>query len=295
MNLCTLLHNKQLLLLFIFLEYLAIASSHCTNCTENSFTFPEILSRKRRYLVFPPGAIILCTLSVVKAIMISSPRGYNMILETDFYYPLPDKVIFPKRKTPQPAVPATTTPKPTPEPIPELHFVEYPHSHEIFNDVSHIYDRVFSPHRRKDNDVFWSKNASYKKKYKNPSRWIPKGYYKNRGRRSDFKDDHFHQHKGHKDRRDLYKSIEKFLDEYNFGLEGRSCILRTICEAQNLLMPKGLSLFHDIFRTLFSLPQDIHYGDEYKDAMDSDNCLDFYAKKCPVSLLNLFLKTEKIL
>ncbi|XP_052752272.1 uncharacterized protein LOC113510838 isoform X2 [Galleria mellonella] len=48
------------------------------------------LSRKRRHLVFPDRSNMILTMSVVKAIMTHAPSGWNIALEIDVMFPLPD-------------------------------------------------------------------------------------------------------------------------------------------------------------------------------------------------------------
>ncbi|KAK9887737.1 hypothetical protein WA026_000053 [Henosepilachna vigintioctopunctata] len=49
----------------------------------------NVFLRKRRYLDFPEGSNIVITLSLVKAIMVRKPKGYNNLLECDIPFPLP--------------------------------------------------------------------------------------------------------------------------------------------------------------------------------------------------------------
>ncbi|XP_055694946.1 uncharacterized protein LOC129796853 [Lutzomyia longipalpis] len=302
------IHLKPFLIILIacLLCVAIVSSSSCLNCTENTFKFTEIISRKRRYLVFPPGSTILCTLSVVKAFMFTSPRGHNMVMEVDFYYPLPDKVIHHRKENPKPV--ETTTQKPIVA-SPPVELLDFHHDDDLHN-FPHYHDEVLTSHRKNDLGVYLSKynypkfNKKYfnqkinQKNYINP---LYKSKFRNkmRKRRDEMKESldviGNHEHKGHRDRRDFYRSIEKFIDENDVGLDGRSCVLRTICEVQLWLMPKGVSLFHDIIRLLFSLPSNSHHIDHYKEAMSSDeynNC-QVYEKKCPISILSFILYSEK--
>lgn len=80
--------------------------------------------------------------------MFKGPRGYNMVAEVDYFYPLPDSVeaLRPKRKK---LKPATTTPAPTPPPPPPFpeHIIEdYDHDNHIQYD--HEYEHhpdIFVP------------------------------------------------------------------------------------------------------------------------------------------------------
>lgn len=46
--------------------------------------------------------------------------------------------------------------------------------------------------------------------------------------------------------------INKYIHQNRMGLDGKACVHRTICEVKHLLAPKGTSLAHDVFRTLFT-------------------------------------------
>lgn len=69
-------------------------------------------------LPFPPSLCFQCTLSMVKGLVFKGPRGYNMLAEVDYFYPLPDSVeaLKPKR-TKLKAVPVTAPQPPPPPPV----------------------------------------------------------------------------------------------------------------------------------------------------------------------------------
>ncbi|XP_063539891.1 uncharacterized protein LOC134748955 [Cydia strobilella] len=46
--------------------------------------------RKRRHITFPDGADFVMTISLVKAFMTHAPSGWNLALEIDVLFPLPD-------------------------------------------------------------------------------------------------------------------------------------------------------------------------------------------------------------
>lgn len=71
----------------------------------------------------------------------------------------------------------------------------------------------------------------------------------------------------------------------------KECIMRSICEAKNMLPPPGRSMAMDIFRVLFSFPLNEALADDYSNALRDDNvdCRARYASGCPISLLDLVL------
>ncbi|XP_046400959.1 uncharacterized protein LOC124167176 [Ischnura elegans] len=54
-----------------------------------------------------------------------------------------------------------------------------------------------------------------------------------------------------RDRRAFYYQVEEFLQA--LGISGRVCVLRTICEAKQVLPPGG-NLMEDVFRVIFTMP-----------------------------------------
>lgn len=80
---------------------------------------------------------------MVKAIVIKGPKGYNMIGEVDYLYPLPDSVasLIPKKKTVlKPVVVAKPQPPPPPpapiqEPEIPVHYPEHDHHPVEENEI----------------------------------------------------------------------------------------------------------------------------------------------------------------
>ncbi|KYQ53405.1 hypothetical protein ALC60_07471 [Trachymyrmex zeteki] len=52
----------------------------------------------------------------------------------------------------------------------------------------------------------------------------------------------------------IYTFTEIFLFSFRMGFDGRTCILRALCEASQQLMPKGNTLIEEMMRISFSLP-----------------------------------------
>ncbi|KAL0821275.1 hypothetical protein ABMA28_005875 [Loxostege sticticalis] len=53
-------------------------------------------------------------------------------------------------------------------------------------------------------------------------------------------------------RRDLYGKLETILD--NIGYSGRQCVLKTLCETKQRIVPNGSNMIEEMFRTIFTLP-----------------------------------------
>ncbi|XP_072395558.1 uncharacterized protein [Diabrotica undecimpunctata] len=75
-----------LFLVLMLMNYLCICS------TKNDVTVIKrnILSRKKRYLVFPKGSQLVIQLSAIKAIQQAQPRNWNFLEELEFPFFLPD-------------------------------------------------------------------------------------------------------------------------------------------------------------------------------------------------------------
>ncbi|KAG5672415.1 hypothetical protein PVAND_002546 [Polypedilum vanderplanki] len=101
--------------------------------------------------------------------------------------------------------------------------------------------------------------------------------------------EHFY---AHRDRRDLYERIQNISPLNSVFI--RSCLLRTMCEVQHFLHPRGYSLLHDMLRVVFTIPIKDDMNDDYSNAMraNDQDCVEFYKDNCPVSLLALFLHTR---
>ncbi|XP_058117999.1 uncharacterized protein LOC131284676 [Anopheles ziemanni] len=99
--------------------------------------------------------------------------------------------------------------------------------------------------------------------------------------------EHFHHYR---DRRALFNHLEETIGSVT-GFHMKECILRSICEAKNMLPPPGRSMAMDIFRVLFSFPINEALNDDYSNAMRQEpmDCRAQYSDGCPMSLLDLVL------
>ncbi|KAJ2949433.1 hypothetical protein O0L34_g15352 [Tuta absoluta] len=93
-------------------------------------------------------------------------------------------------------------------------------------------------------------------------------------------------------RRELYGKLETLID--NMGYNGRECILKTICETTQRLVPHGGNMIEEMFRTIFTLPmskvlpvepvEQAIYDSAHRLGRMLESC-DIY--KCPLSLVDL--------
>ncbi|XP_059490222.1 uncharacterized protein LOC132205281 [Neocloeon triangulifer] len=100
-----------------------------------------------------------------------------------------------------------------------------------------------------------------------------------------------------KEKRDLYNGLEDILERQGFN--GRACVLRTICEARQIL-GEGGTLMEDILHALFSLePKDDDGSNEVDSELKEHDdahtlgvsryaCHQLYSE-CPISLLHYAL------
>ncbi|KAK1123032.1 hypothetical protein K0M31_008668 [Melipona bicolor] len=73
-------------------------------------------------------------------------------------------------------------------------------------------------------------------------------YYVKPGKRKYHKSDYYYLQRRH--RRELYSKLETIMNAMNF--DGRTCMLRALCEASQRLMPKGSTLIEEMMRISFS-------------------------------------------
>ncbi|GFG28154.1 hypothetical protein Cfor_08248 [Coptotermes formosanus] len=90
-------------------------------------------------------------------------------------------------------------------------------------------------------------------------------------------------------RRNAYEIVERRFASY--GLKGRQCLLRTICEtAESPLRHNGLvgDILHIIFTPSSSADENLHpaYRTAEKRGRRGQNCRSFYPK-CPLGLLDM--------
>ncbi|XP_028032472.1 uncharacterized protein LOC114244769 [Bombyx mandarina] len=95
-----------------------------------------------------------------------------------------------------------------------------------------------------------------------------------------------------RNRRELYQKLEVIMDK--MGYNGRSCILKTLCETTQRIVPHGENMIEEMFRALFTLPmskvlstepiEHAVYDSAHRLGVLLQNC-DIY--ECPISLVDL--------
>ncbi|XP_026326170.1 uncharacterized protein LOC113234863 [Hyposmocoma kahamanoa] len=88
----------HVLLLFILIMSILVSTFLVTSeyvQYNSTYECPNIKNqlgnlRRRRHLNFPDGSNVILTISLVKAFMTHAPAGWNIALEIDVLYPLPD-------------------------------------------------------------------------------------------------------------------------------------------------------------------------------------------------------------
>ncbi|KAG7188263.1 hypothetical protein KM043_007929 [Ampulex compressa] len=97
-------------------------------------------------------------------------------------------------------------------------------------------------------------------------------------------------------RRDLYSKLEVIMNA--MGFDGRSCVLRALCEASQRLMPKGNTLVEEMMRISFSLPlkrvfsfepaEHHTYTEAHKAGHEGQDCVHMFPG-CSFSLIDMAL------
>ncbi|XP_053661183.1 uncharacterized protein LOC128710166 [Anopheles marshallii] len=329
------------LLATLFLCSQLVASQNGTSSSANR---NKVLSRRRRFLLFPPGANFIVTVSGGKGTIFETPRGYNLVAELDMYHPLPDYMyhatslrlgeiaLYPNEQT--------TTIKPTSPSSGEAH-----HDHELseqeLNEYLKAHPEAWIPTNWIRDRADYSGSKVTKSGTPNGMKYLQKDsqyhqytpvtyqswkrklwestgndrlYYNNLPPKrvrslSDFGTEdkesslwteanhlnishhlgweHFHHYR---DRRSLFHHLETTVSNF-FGFHMRECLLRAICEARNLLPPKGRSMTVDILRVIFTYPLKADLTDEYSEMLraETPNCRELFKDRCRLSVLQLIL------
>ncbi|XP_050561348.1 uncharacterized protein LOC118274036 [Spodoptera frugiperda] len=98
----------------------------------------------------------------------------------------------------------------------------------------------------------------------------------------------------HRQKKEIWETLKDALEQRN--MNGRACIIRTICEAKMRLAPKGKSLVHDILRAMFTAPlEEREFVEEmgltYNELLEPDFCMK--ANDCPLSILSVILDLNR--
>ncbi|KAH8399506.1 hypothetical protein KR215_011991 [Drosophila sulfurigaster] len=295
--------------IYVLLLLLSLSQGEFQQSPKTQLTQPayeRVFSRKKRAIIFPPGSFLKFTCNFSKGLISTYPRGVNFVLEEAVYFPIPGSRdnLYPKRFLP------STTPKPKPSET----FVYIPGTDWRFKAVSlpkkKIQVQSLKTHRidvdGSNNPYKWQKWAKYGEKWAttanmkwaNKNKWskwttpAPRwtAEWSNQWKRKPSSpqrpspSDSIYYH-GHRDRRQLFDHFSGLSSL--FGIDVKSCILRTICDSKRLLLPPGYSMLHDMLRLVFTMPRLDGLDDDYTRIMsrDADQCAQELKTKCNMNLL----------
>uniref|UniRef100_A0A1A9WLP5 Uncharacterized protein n=1 Tax=Glossina brevipalpis TaxID=37001 RepID=A0A1A9WLP5_9MUSC len=257
----------------------------------------RIFLRKRRWLLFPKGSSLKFTVFVSKRLLALYPKGFSFNIEAAAYYPMPSKRIdvIPKQLHKSPVEAEVNKNHPMAmnlmryngEPRKSYNITEpqWPSKKSYYSSSSDYQKLLFKKMKLKKKP--WTSMKYENNLYKNYNQYRPKYLPENRVTEQS------HHYYGVRERRDLFNHFEGFSKIFNVDL--KSCILRAICDSKHFLKLPGYSLLHDILRILFSFPTRNGLDDEYNYIMDSDynNCAKYIYRKCPLSILDIFMNSKK--
>ncbi|XP_044018774.1 uncharacterized protein LOC122859348 [Aphidius gifuensis] len=226
------------------------------------YTENRVLSRRKRYVVFPEGSSFSIALCMTMKTLSADPiftEGVNWGIS----YDLPNE-------TKAELKPFLQLRKDKIKPISGKYQYQDKINHELMNKNLFKYDNW----NKVDKNYYYDNSKQY--------------YYNKKTNNDYIKRRH---------RRDLYNKLEVIMNA--MGFNGRSCILRALCEASQRLMPKGNTLVEEMMRIAFSLPlRRVLMSDEpeehhtYTQAHRSGNkgarC-DVIFGECPFSLIDMAL------
>ncbi|XP_026464404.1 uncharacterized protein LOC113366980 [Ctenocephalides felis] len=246
----------------------------------------RILSRRKRYLIFPEGSNFVITFGHVKKIITKYPDNWNQNNEFDIAHKLPSDPTFVRRITfghrlPRPTAP--TKPPTTEMPKPMMPTWDKPMS--------------WGPPPAWDKPSAWGKPPMWDKPTMMKAAMKPMMSPMMKPMMSPMMKPKVWS-RGGRERRDLYGNFATVLGR--MGLDGKACVYRTLCEVKHLLAPKGTSLAHDVVRALFTLythndieeDEDISEVKGYHDASKHLECDQVYGEGCPFSILALLLSYD---
>ncbi|KAJ8688552.1 hypothetical protein QAD02_024347 [Eretmocerus hayati] len=222
--------------------------------------FGEQLSRRKRYVVFPEGS----SFSIALCLTVHTLTSDNIFTEGvnwGIAYDLPNET--------------------RPELRPFLQLRKDKIKPSKYNDYHSKYTSPANNYRNPyyQPDPYWKKAG----KYYGPS-WQKK-----------YSKDNYH-YRQRRYRRDLYNKMEVVINA--MGFDGRSCILRALCEASQRFMPKGNSLVEEMIRIVFALPlkkilasepEEHHvYTKAHRAGHEGGDCLTLFPA-CSFSLIDMAL------
>ncbi|XP_066141813.1 uncharacterized protein [Euwallacea fornicatus] len=261
----------QILIVSIFLNFLT------TSASENQ----TILSRRRRFLVFPEGSSLQVVFDLTYPAQALEGNLITFGNTATIGWELPSTPIFldEKFKKKEKTVETTT--------------VEIVHDHhdEIYQpELSSDYSRWSTGNHRNYHEAqssvrFYPYNGKkYNGQIRNyyhqmgPSNFWRQMYYpgylsyssqQQTGKR--FKRT-VAQHIQRRSRREVFKRVEKLLS--SLSKDGKSCVLKTICQVKKLLSKKGTfweEIVKAIFRSKFDLnPDEDHYDQAFNENHDCE-------------------------
>ncbi|CAG5102580.1 Protein of unknown function [Cotesia congregata] len=219
------------LTLYILVLYILLYTMSPADTDERS------LSRRKRYVVFPEGS----SFSIALCMTIHTLTPDNIFTEGlnwGISYDLPNES------------------KPSLDPLLEIRrqdrrpgdSIKHRHPALLETDQWILNGNSDSIRYGNLNKGTYGNNAvdNFKKNYKNIEPIGKSKIGKIHYRKSDY--DYFKR----RHRRELYNKLEVIIDA--MGYNGRTCILRALCEAAQALMPKGNTLLEEMMRIVFSMP-----------------------------------------
>uniref|UniRef100_A0A2H1WK33 SFRICE_009424 n=1 Tax=Spodoptera frugiperda TaxID=7108 RepID=A0A2H1WK33_SPOFR len=278
--------------------------------------------RKRRHLNFPEGTNMVLTMSVLKAIMVHAPSGWNVAVEIDVLYPLLSQevtnALFRKklhhrqkrefwekvqnalesynlngrsciyRSICEARTHLAPPGKSLVHDILRAIFFAPVHEEGFKIEVNETYNELLEP------NITTSVVKTFMTHV--PSGWFVVVEAELVYMLPDHTMISAHKRRKlhHRQKKEIWETLKDALEQRN--MNGRACIIRTICEAKMRLAPKGKSLVHDILRAMFTAPlEEREFVEEmgltYNELLEPDFCMK--ANDCPLSILSVILDLNR--
>ncbi|CAO1441083.1 unnamed protein product [Diamesa tonsa] len=261
--------------ILIWLTVFYVEVSHSidpiTNQTMDSGKEMKILSRRKRFLVFPTGSSFSVAVCMTIGVY-GNPQFslFSWALNYGFAYNLPTNSTYftnpPLEKQEKPEDVAEEDP---PEDVTKIFSDDHDHDHHDHDHHDHDHDH----HNTESGGFAKRKMDSYKPMNYETRPMMQRRY-----------------------RREIYNNIEVAIDR--MGYDGRECILRALCESSQVFSKKKRNMVEEMIKTAFSFPKSkvlsfehpelLIYDEAHRKGNKKVQCTTAYPK-CQFSLLQLAL------
>ncbi|XP_030376309.1 uncharacterized protein LOC115625410 [Scaptodrosophila lebanonensis] len=272
----------------------------------------ELLSRRKRWLVYDAGTSVLMTANCAKLILGGTPKGLVWLAELTLIYSLPADPtdwlprrkgkkptippIPPLRKPSAPVMPSPAPPAAIPPPAVGVAPVIVPYNLSIPAKpfiMANPQGTPVGPGRRYFDDNYGQSGCPATDLFINrygTSHCRPSSVLEHHQRlRRQLEDEGTRVLNDHNNPHGILFDLITLLSSV-YSYKPRYCIMRMLCESPHLISPPGNNLFHDMFRILLrqahpEIAQKPHYREAFTAGLSLHKCSSLYGPHCKHSFL----------